>query len=254
MAIDGPGSRLLVETVAEIDSTNSELLRREPLLPAGSRAEAIWLVARRQTAGRGRRQRAWVSREGDSLTASFAREVASPARLGGLSLVAGLAVADVLAAAGVADLRLKWPNDLHLPHGKAGGILCEARGRGGLTRIVVGCGLNLRQPRGPALGQPVAGLFEAGDPPDLAGLSRSIGEALLAATDRLLSDGFEPFIAAWRERDLLAERPIVIHHDGGERHAIARGVDADGALLVEPLDRPGGRERILSEEVSVRSL
>lgn len=255
MAIDGPGSRLLVETVAEIDSTNSELLRRDPLLPPGSGAAAIWLVARRQTAGRGRRQRAWVSGEGTSLTASFAREVEGPARLGGLSLVAGLAVADALTAAGVTGLRLKWPNDLHLDGGKAGGILCEARGRGSLTRIVIGCGLNLeRPPDAEAVAQPVAGLFEDGRLPDPAALSRAIGEALLVATDRLLADGFEPFMAAWRERDLLAARAIVIHHDGGERHAIACGVDRDGALLVEPRDRPGGRERVLAEEVSVRPL
>ena len=256
MATEGTGSRLLVETVDEVDSTNSELLRRNPLLPPGSRAAAVWLVARRQTAGRGRRQRAWVSREGASLTASFAREVESPVRLGGLPLVAGLAVADALTAAGVTGLRLKWPNDLHLAHGKAGGILCEARGRGTLTRLVVGCGLNLKRPQdAEALTQPAAGLFEDRESPDLARLSRAIGEALLAATDRLLVDGFEPFMTSWRERDLLATRPIVIHdHGGGERHAIACGVDRDGALLVEPMDRPGGRERVLAEEVSVRPL
>jgi BirA family biotin operon repressor/biotin-[acetyl-CoA-carboxylase] ligase len=255
MATEDPGRRLLVETVDEVDSTNSELLRRDPLLPPGSPAAAIWLVARRQTAGRGRRQRAWVSREGASLTASFAREVEGAARLGGLSLVAGLAVAQALDAAGIAGLRLKWPNDLHLAHGKAGGILCEARGRGTLTRIVVGCGLNLkRPPAAEALTQPVAGLFEDRDPPDPTGLPLAIGEALLAATDRLLVDGFEPFVAEWRERDLLAGRPIVIHHDGGERHAIACGVDRDGALLVEPKGQPGVRERVLAEEVSVRPL
>ena len=104
------------------------------------------------------------------------------------------------------------------------------------------------------MAQPVAGLFEGGSLPDPAALSRTIGEALLVATDRLLVEGFEPFMAAWRERDLLAGRAIVIHHDSGERHAIACGVDRDGALLVEPMDRPGGRERVLAEEVSVRPL
>jgi BirA family biotin operon repressor/biotin-[acetyl-CoA-carboxylase] ligase len=253
--VPAESSRLLVEIVDEVDSTNSELLRREPLLPPRSAADAIWLVARRQTAGRGRRQRAWISREGDSLTASFAREIEGPARLGGLSLVAGLAIADALAAAGVAGLRLKWPNDLHLADGKAGGILCEARGRGKLTRIVIGCGLNLkRPPDAQALTQPFAGLFGQGGPPDPDALSRAIGEALLAATDRLLADGFAPFMASWSERDLLSARPVVIHHDDGERHAIARGVDRDGALLVEPMDRPGSRERVLAEEVSVRPL
>jgi BirA family biotin operon repressor/biotin-[acetyl-CoA-carboxylase] ligase len=246
-------SRLLVEMVDVVDSTNSELLRREPLLPCGSPADAIWLVANRQTAGRGRRERSWVSTADGSLTGSFAREAGRPLHLGGLSLVAGLAVAQALDGFGV-RVRLKWPNDLHVDVGKAGGILCEARARGDLTRLVIGCGLNLLAPPAHEVGQPAAGLFAAAARPDRGELVAVIGAALLDATDRLLAEGFEPFRQAWSDRDLLLGRPIVIHDYDGSSAAVARGIDGDGALLVEPEGDPGVIRRIIAEEVSVRPL
>jgi BirA family transcriptional regulator, biotin operon repressor / biotin---[acetyl-CoA-carboxylase] ligase len=244
--------RLHIETVDEVDSTNSELLRREPLLPGDSPADAIWLVAMRQTAGRGRRERNWVSTADGSLTGSFAREAGRPLHLGGLSLVAGLAVAQALDGFGV-RVRLKWPNDLHVDAGKAGGILCEARGRGDLTRLVIGCGLNLLAPRS-QVGQPAAGLFGAAAMPDRSELVAAIGTALLGATDQLLAEGFEPFRQAWSDRDLLLGRPILIHDYEGSSAAVARGIDGDGALLVEPEGKPGAIRRVLAEEVSVRPL
>ena len=248
----GYPSRLIVETVAVVDSTNSELLRREPLLPRGSPADAVWLVALTQTAGRGRRERNWISSADASLTASFARETDRASNLGALSLVAGVALAQALDEFGV-RVRLKWPNDLHVADGKAGGILCEARSRGGVTRLVIGCGLNLLVPP-LAVGQPAAGLFDPASLPDRNALVQSIGAALLATTDRLLADGFEPFREQWSARDLLLGQPVVIHHHGSASAAVARGIDADGALLVAYDRSPDRLERILAEEVSVRPL
>ena len=248
----GYPSRLIVETVAVVDSTNSELLRREPLLPRGSPADAVWLVALTQTAGRGRRERNWISSADASLTASFARETDRASNLGALSLVAGVALAQALDEFGV-PVRLKWPNDLHVAGGKAGGILCEARSRGGVTRLVIGCGLNLLAPP-LAVGQPAAGLFDPASLPDRNALAQSIGAALLASTDRLLADGFEPFREQWSARDLLLGQPVVIHHHGSASAAVARGIDADGALLVAYDRSPDRLERILAEEVSVRPL
>lgn len=247
-----PDPRLLVESVAAIDSTNSELLRREPLLPTGSRAEAIWLVATRQTAGRGRRQRHWISSADASLTASFAREVERPAHIGALSLVAGVALAQALEAFG-APVRLKWPNDLHVAGGKAGGILCEARARGNVTRLVIGCGLNLLAPS-ESVGQAAGALFDRASLPERETLIQALGEAMLVATDRLLADGFEPFRQAWAARDMLLGRAIMIHDYGGDSPAIARGIDTDGALLVSYDHEPDGLRRLIAEEVSVRPL
>jgi BirA family biotin operon repressor/biotin-[acetyl-CoA-carboxylase] ligase len=247
-------SRLLTEHVARIDSTNSELLRREPLVPPGSAATAVWLVADVQTGGRGRRQRTWKSAPAGSLTASLGYEVRQPGSLGALPLAAGVAVAEALAGFGVA-VRLKWPNDLHVAGGKAGGILCEARARGPATRVVIGCGLNLLAPDpGVDLGQPAAGLFDPPALPDLGRLSAAVGRALLAASAQLHEQGFEGFRQRWDARDLLRSRPILIHDYDGVHAAVAEGIDRDGALLVADDDRPGQLRRLLAEEVSVRPL
>ena len=254
MDANASASRLSIEHVAQIDSTNTELLRRARLVPAGSDATAVWLVAGLQTAGRGRRQRTWVSTPGDSLTASLGYELPEPRHLGALPLAAGVAVAQTLAAFGV-QVRLKWPNDLYIDAVKAGGILCEARARGQLTRIVVGCGLNLLRPDPQAdLGQPAAGLFDHSRLPDRDRLIAAIGHALLAACDQLHADGFECFRQRWNDRDLLHSREILIHDYAGATCGIARGIDDDGALLVERVDCPGRLQRILAEEVSVRPL
>src|SRR5690606_20577349 len=95
------GPRLLIEHVERIDSTNSELLRREPLLPSGAAAAGVWLVAAEQTSGRGRRQRNWLSTRHGSLTASLGYEIAEPRNLGALSLAAGVAVAEALVGFGI---------------------------------------------------------------------------------------------------------------------------------------------------------
>ncbi|MGE0797024.1 MAG: biotin--[acetyl-CoA-carboxylase] ligase [Lautropia sp.] len=302
-------SRLAIERIDAIDSTNDELLRR-PSLTAGG-ADAVWLVAAQQLRGRGRRQRGWQSTADGSLTASFGRELAlapgTAARLGTLPLVAGIAIAETLADFGV-DARLKWPNDLQRAaatggFAKIGGILCEARGRSAATRIVIGCGLNLRRPHhADTFGQPVAGLFDSLTAAALAAererLIVALGAALLAATDTLFTAGFAPFRSRWQARDVLAGQPIDVHRDGRVRPALACGIDDDGALLVEYLDAavgdsavsgtaaggaaadgiaaggtaaggtasdgsaadgaapgpPRRRERLLSEEVSVRAL
>ncbi len=261
-------SRLAVERVPVIDSTNSELLRREPLLAPGSGAAAVWLVATRQTAGRGRRLRGWLASPAASLTASFGREIEDARGFGALSLVAGVAVAESLDGFGVA-VRLKWPNDLYVARrgrssvgcgtdaqpdlAKAGGILCEARARGTTTRLVVGVGLNLIAPAGAErLDQPIHGLFDEGKVPDRDALAEAVGLALLAATDRLLADGFGPFRDRWIARDLLRERDVLVLRQGGAAAARVRGIDDDGALRVEYVDRPGQTVRLLSEEVSIR--
>lgn len=244
--------RLLIEHIDLVDSTNSELLRREPLVSADY--AAVWLVARRQTAGRGRRQRTWSSAPDTSLTASLGCEVLGTGNLGLLPLVAGVAIADALAACG-AEVGLKWPNDIYRGTAKAGGILCEIRTRGPTTRMVIGCGLNLEDPPAASVpGRAVAGLFGPDAVPDRDRLAEMIGQFLFAAVLRFQEEGFEQFRLRWHARDLLRSRPIVIHDYDGERSAVAHGIDQDGALLVESADRPGELKRLIAEEVSVRPL
>jgi BirA family biotin operon repressor/biotin-[acetyl-CoA-carboxylase] ligase len=118
---------------------------------------------------------------------------------------------------------------------------------------VIGCGLNLLAPPD-SVGQAAGALFDQAPPPARDLLVRALGESLLAATDRLLADGFEPFRQEWMARDLLLGRAIMIHDYGGASPAIARGIDSDGALLVATEEDPGKLRRLVAEEVSVRPL
>ena len=98
-----------VEIAWNLDSTNSELLRRVPAIDG----TATVLLAERQTRGRGRRGRDWASPMAAHLYLSLSRTFAGGlSRLGGLSLVAGIATVEALHAAGYPGVRLKWPNDL----------------------------------------------------------------------------------------------------------------------------------------------
>ncbi|MFM8865947.1 MAG: biotin--[acetyl-CoA-carboxylase] ligase, partial [Limnohabitans sp.] len=124
-----------VEVLPEIDSSNTELLRRA----RAGRTEPTLLVAERQTAGRGRLGRPWQSAVGDSLTFSLGLPYA-PQQWSGLSLAVGLSLAEALHP----DIGLKWPNDLWLHERKLGGILIEAATSGERSQLVVGVGLNIR--------------------------------------------------------------------------------------------------------------
>lgn len=127
----------------EIDSTNEEARRRAVVGERGP----LWIAARRQTAGRGRRGREWVSPEGNLMTTLLiAPGVAAP-EAARLSFVAALAVHDLVAAyATHAVVRVKWPNDVLVDGKKVAGILLESAAQDGIDMVpwlAVGIGVNL---------------------------------------------------------------------------------------------------------------
>src|SRR5690606_26503292 len=174
----------MLEVAWSLDSTSSELLRRDP--PS---AGVQVLLAERQTGGRGRRGRPWASPLAANLYLSVARRFdAGLARLGGLSLVAGVAVVEALHASGVAQARLKWPNDVVVADGarlrKLGGILVEGGGEHAApARAVVGIGLNVRMPAqaGAGIDQPWTDLQALADPPPRSVLAAGLLARLLPA-------------------------------------------------------------------------
>lgn len=256
----GPARGWTVDVVAETGSTNADLTqacRSAGWVERDGRAQVR--VAYRQTAGRGRQGRPWQGQAG--LTFSVAMPLAlPPARLSGLSLAVGLALAEALedvAPALGARVGLKWPNDLQIDGRKLAGILIESvPARPGALWAVIGIGLNLvRDARmEAALGRPLAGVAEALPGFDSAHHPTQILGAVLnrlaAMRAVFLAEGFAPMAAGWSARDAFRNEPVRLLHDGNLlAEGLARGVDGDGHLLLETAD---GLQQIASGEVSLR--
>lgn len=248
-----------LEVAWSLDSTNSELLRR--VTPAGG---ATVLLAERQTGGRGRRGREWTSPLAAHLYLSLARHFhGGLARLGGLSLVAGIAVAEGLQDLGFGGVRLKWPNDLVVARGdglaKLGGVLVESGGSERVSgtadpvRAVIGIGVNVRMPAAFAgrIDQPWLDLRQVAERlPARNAVAVAVLARLLPALDAFDDAGLEPFLPRYAALDALAGRDIDVHAHDGVHPGLALGIAADGALRV----RIAGRERhVHAGEVSVRA-
>jgi BirA family biotin operon repressor/biotin-[acetyl-CoA-carboxylase] ligase len=250
-----------VEVLPEIDSSNTELMRRFRGSPtAEPRPEPLLLVAEQQTAGRGRLGRQWQSRRGDSLTFSLGLPLA-PTDWSGLSLVAGVSVADSLeplaTQGGKPRIGLKWPNDLWLstPQGerKLAGILVETASWEGIRYVVIGIGINIRavalDPAAPAAALPAippGGLQELLPELDAPAVLLRIIPPLVHAVQAFERFGFAPFQARFAARDVLAGRAVQLS-DGTT--GTAHGAGENGALLVHTA---AGMKEITSSEVSVR--
>lgn len=237
-----------------IDSTNSALMAAP--VPADGLARV--LLAERQTAGRGRRGRHWASPLAAHLYLSLARAFnGGLARLGGLSLVAGVATVEALHALGVTAARLKWPNDVVVDDRglrKLGGLLVEGSGEhAGPVRAVMGLGLNVRMPADAAstIGQPwcdLAGL--AGEPLDRNALAAAVLEHWLPALDTFERDGLAPFLARYAAVDALRGRGVVVQGEHARLEGIARGIAADGGLEITLAD--GSTRIVHAGEASLR--
>lgn len=228
-----------VEILPEVDSTNTELMRR---VRAGQ-PEPVLLVAERQTAGRGRLGRSWHAEPGASLTFSLGLPLA-PADWSGLSLAVGVAVAEALHPA----VQLKWPNDLWVGDRKLGGILIEtaAAPAGPGRHAIVGVGLNVAPRAADGLSTPPAALQELLPGLDAAGALGRVAAPLVRELLAFERAGFAPVQPRYARRDALAGRAVRLS-DGTEGDA--RGVSGTGALLVHTA---AGPVAVTSAEVSVR--
>lgn len=230
----------MIRFVEQTGSTNADLAAA--IRGGEGWLEGAWLVARRQSAGRGRQGREWFDGAGNFMgsTSVLIGEGGPPPA--SLSFVAALAVRDAAATAlgDGAALALKWPNDVLLDGGKLSGILLEMVG----GHIVVGIGVNLaKAPQLPD--RKTAALADAGALP----LLEDFASALAAAFDRRL--------AAWRTYGLGATlqaflghavhslgSPLTVHDtDGSVLSGTFSGLEeSDGALRLRLAD---GRERVI---------
>ena len=242
--------RFDVDALDECDSTNSELMRRaERGAPSGT-----VIVADRQSAGRGRRGRSWLSSPETSLTFSlFWRFPGNASRLSGLSLAVGVGLARALNGLGGAGIRLKWPNDVLLARpgefAKLAGILIELSSDRRGTQAVIGIGLNLMAPSAD-LAQAALGLAEAGVSAERHEVLAAILGELAGTLDTFAGGGFKALKAAWQAHHAWQDQPVRIIEDGRELLAgRCLGVDDDGALLLETA---AGVERVFAGDVSLR--
>jgi BirA family biotin operon repressor/biotin-[acetyl-CoA-carboxylase] ligase len=226
----------------ETDSTNEEARRRAPA------AAPLWILARKQTAGRGRLGRDWSSPRGNLCATLLIGRDEAPGELARLSFHASLAVADLLAHfAPGAEIATKWPNDALLNGSKAAGILLENFGSGGghKANLAIGIGINLAHHPDPATSRwpPTSLVAETGRAP-------GIEEALLVLADRLdhwLGIGdFATIRAAWLARASHLGRRIEARLANQTLAGIFEDVDAEGALV---LRTPNGTRRIAAADI-----
>ncbi|HEX4160762.1 MAG TPA: biotin--[acetyl-CoA-carboxylase] ligase [Rhizomicrobium sp.] len=232
----------LLRHLEEADSTNEEARR---LAMAGA-AAPLWILADRQTKGRGRRGREWQAPAGN-LTATLLLRPESPlARCAQLSFTAALAAAGMIAQyAPAAEVSLKWPNDV-LVHGrKIAGILLESAGNapGRPDWLAIGIGANLAA-------HPTDVEFPATSLAALGAQVPAPQEALasLAAQwarwyELWMERGFGPVRDAWLARAAGLGTRIRARLAGGETHGMFEGIDEGGALL---LRESPGRLRVIS--------
>lgn len=205
--------------VDETGSTNSDLLADPGAI------EGDWLIARRQSRGRGRQGRAWQSLDGNCFGSTLVQLGAGDPEAPTLALVAGLALADSVETAAPGEpVSLKWPNDLMLGRAKLAGILLERSG----DRIVAGFGVNL------AVAPPIEGRETA----SLAhrGLTVEAFAPLLAAAFARLLGAWrisEPAALArsWEERAHPRGTPLSVHSGPDDLvEGTFDGLDPDGSL------------------------
>jgi BirA family biotin operon repressor/biotin-[acetyl-CoA-carboxylase] ligase len=223
----------------QIDSTNEEARRRADAGEAGP----LWIMAARQTAGRGRRGRAWDTGAGNLAATLLLRPARARQEWPQLSFAAAIAAWDMCVHfAPDAGIVLKWPNDVLAGGGKLAGLLLEAAG----PALAIGVGVNLacHPSDTPYPATSLTALGVAAPMPEEA-------LALLAARfahwyDAWVTQGFSPLRQAWLTRAGGVGRPILARLAHEERTGVFEGIDADGALL---LSRQGRIEAITAAEV-----
>jgi BirA family biotin operon repressor/biotin-[acetyl-CoA-carboxylase] ligase len=227
----------------EVGSTNTVALERAHAGDPGR----LWVTARRQSEGRGRRGRAWVSEEGNLYASLLLIDPAPRQRLGTLPLVAAVAVYRALRplfSRTPQALAIKWPNDILVDGRKINGILLESQALAdGKMAVVVGCGVNCRHhPDNPAY--PATDLADCGF--DVA--TEDVFSALAAAMAEMLEiwargAGFAAVREAWLRAARGVGEPVTVNMHDGPLHGVFEDIDADGYLCLAMGD---GQRRLVS--------
>lgn len=221
-----------IEIVPQTGSTSADLLARlaqGELIPEGH-----WLVADRQTGGRGRQGRAWLDAPGNFMGSTVVRLTEHEPAASSLSFVAALATYEaVIAHLGAPQLvQLKWPNDVLLAGDKLCGILLERSGE----FAVIGIGVNLAG--APQLADRRAGnLAQIAPAPDRDTFARELAVSFDRELDRWRQFGLTPLLNRWLAAAHPLGAPLTVHSsDGAAVSGMFAGLDPDGALRLRLAD------------------
>ncbi|MEJ0024336.1 MAG: biotin--[acetyl-CoA-carboxylase] ligase [Alphaproteobacteria bacterium] len=214
----------------DIDSTNAEARRRAERGDAGP----IYLLARAQSAGRGRRGRVWQSLDGNLFLTYLGATRRPPADIALLGFAAGLALAEFCEdLLGPNIVALKWPNDLMLQGRKAAGLLLESGVLGdGRNWFAIGLGLNLAT--APKTDQPTIALADflpAAPAPEIA--ARDLAPRLSAWASILENEGFSSLHRAWMDRAYGLGAPAKANLGAQTLNGVMRGLSPKGELILE---------------------
>lgn len=242
---EGYGKRIL----HEVDSTLDEGARiaRDLMGPE-------WILALKQTKGRGRRGREWKDPKGNFAATLVMRPDGDPARSALRSFVAALALYDAVeAVTGRSEkLSLKWPNDVLLNGGKLAGILLESSGSaGGVENLFIGIGVNLMETPmkewlEPQAVWPVSIHGETGIQVTPEQFLDVLAEAYARYEQQFQTFGFEPIRTAWLDRAARLGEVIVARTGKEEQEGTFETVDAEGNLI---LNTAKGRVTIAAAEI-----
>lgn len=222
----------MIETVAETGSTNADLIAR--LRKHERVSEGDWLVADRQSAGRGRQGRTWFDGTGNFMGSTVVHIGPNDPPAHTLALLTGLAVYEAVQpyCPNPAALMLKWPNDVFLGNAKVCGILLEREG----DAVVIGIGVNLAA--APDLpDRETAALSTFGPAPDRDAFAAALAAAFATELERWRTYGIEPVLRRWQAAGTPQGTALSVHEpDGGKLSGEFAGLDDEGAMLLRLAD------------------
>ncbi|MGR3660114.1 MAG: biotin--[acetyl-CoA-carboxylase] ligase [Paracoccaceae bacterium] len=231
--------------LSETDSTNAEATRIAPSLSGPT-----WILAIKQTAGRGRRGRAWVDPIGNFAATLVMRPTETPDKIALRSFTASLALYDTFVAltGRPAGFALKWPNDVLLNGGKIAGILLENLAS---SHLAIGIGVNLKQAPSPAeidakAVAPVSLLSETGADISPEDFLDTLAPKYAHWEHQLITYGFAPIREAWLSRAARLGQPITARTTKTEITGTFETIDATGQLV---LSTAKGRQTIPAADI-----
>lgn len=244
-----------LDVLESTDSTNTHAMRclQSGTLSPVTGSFAVYL-AERQTSGKGRRGRQWVSHYGRHIAMTLVKQMdAGASGTEGMSLVAGLGVIRALHELGITQARVKWPNDIVCEGRKLAGILMEITGDvTGLCQLLIGIGINTRcdESNMQAVEQPWTDLHRlTGQLTDRNLLAAALIRHIMIVMEKYEDEGMGAFLAEWQKVDAMYGKQVVLTTGNNSRTGRAAGIAENGALVLET---DTGQELVSGGEISLR--